>query len=252
MYQKNQVELFKSIEDSKTYLNSNWVPVFKIFKSLRIVSKYAKKYRRRPNFSKRRKFKSNFKRRGNFLASSGIVFKPQKLFVYPFKSRAFNSNKWSASIKLARVSPIMSRYGSYLNRLKLLSKKFKSKTRFFSFKVFKNRLNLNFDLFKNLSSKNIFYQRTLVNLLPKTSRIKRSLRLLRLDRYARKWDKNQFYSNPSNKFPKDRFSKPNFKNNKFSNYAYKKKIAVNSRFFEKSTNFKKPIYRPRFKKNFSK
>ena len=147
----------------------------------------------------------------------------------------------------------MSRYGSYLNRLSLLSKKFKNKARFFSFKVFKNRLNLNFDLFKNISSKNIYYQRILVNSLPKSSRIKRSLKLLRLDRHMRKWDKNQFYSYFTNsKNFKTKFVKPNFKNKSFNNYSYNRKNISNFKFSDKFTNSKKPIYRQRFQKKISK
>ena len=101
--------------------------IFKVFKSLRIVSKYSRKYRRRANFSKRRKFKAYFKKRGQFLSSKGVLFKQQKLFIYPFKSRLLNTQRWSSSVHTARFSPAMSRDGAYLNRITALSQKFKNK-----------------------------------------------------------------------------------------------------------------------------
>ena len=92
-YLQEQLSLNSSIQKSKDYLNTEWTPIFKIFKSLRVISKYSKRYRRRPNFSKRKKFKPVFRKRGQFLASLGKSFKLQKLFVYPFKSRALNTQK---------------------------------------------------------------------------------------------------------------------------------------------------------------
>ena len=95
----------------------------------------------------------------------------------------------------------------------------------------------------------MYYQRLLINSLPKNSRIKRSLNLLRLDRYMRKWDKNQFYSNFINS---KNFNKPNFRSKNFNNYSYNKKNISNFKFSDKFTSSKKPIYRQRFQKKFSK
>jgi hypothetical protein len=186
VFNENQVNLGLNFENSKTYLNTNWKPVFKIFKSVKIISRYARKYRKKANFSKRRKFRPVFKKRGYFLAPLGNAFRSQKLFLYPFKGRVFNTQKWSYSIKKARVSPSMSRFGAYLDRLNALSRKFRTKVRIFPLKVFKNRLSMNFDKSKFNSTNNIYFQRLLINSLPKRSRIKRSLRLIKTDRFIRK------------------------------------------------------------------
>jgi len=85
--------LISNIESSKCYLNHRWVPVFGIFKSLRKVSKYARKYRRKPNFSKRRRFIANIQRRNSFLITKGGLFRQQRLFVYPFRSRRLDTNR---------------------------------------------------------------------------------------------------------------------------------------------------------------
>ncbi len=253
VYNRNHLSLNTNIEDSKSYLNTAWIPVFKIFKSLRIVSKYAKKYRRRANFSKRKKFKSNFKKRGHFLAPIGTSFRFQKLFIYPFKVRSLNTQDWSASIRRVRVSPTLSRYGAYLNRLNALSRKFKSKVRLFPLRVFKNRLSMNFDKSKYSSSSNIYYQRFLTNLLPKTSRIKRSLNIIKMDRFIRKWDKNQFFANPVNKNIKRKFIKEKFKNREFNKYSFNRKNSYNRAFTHKSVSFnssKRPFYKNRSTKRF--
>jgi len=85
-----------------------------------------------------------------------------------------------------RISPAVSRYGAYLNRLNSLSNKFKSKVRLFPLTAFKNRLSLNFDKSKQYSSSNIYYQRVFSNILPKSSKTFRSLKILKRDRFIRR------------------------------------------------------------------
>lgn len=106
--------------------------------------------------------------------------------MYPFKSRSLNTQKWSFVVNKIRVSPVSARYGAYLNRLNALSNKFKSKVRLFPLSVFKNRLSLNFDKFKQKSSSNIYYQRIFNRILPKSSKTLRALKILKKDRFIRK------------------------------------------------------------------
>jgi hypothetical protein len=185
LYNNNQVDTSFNLESSKNYLNQKWVSIFKIFKSLRIVSKYSRKYRRKANFSKRRKFKAHFKKRGQFLSSKGELFKQQKLFIYPFKSRLLNTQRWSSSVHAARFSPTMSRYGAYLNRINALSQKFKNKVRVFSLNAFKNRLNMNFDKSKYNSSYNIYFRRLLRNSFSSRYKTRIALNYIKKDKYIR-------------------------------------------------------------------
>ncbi len=147
----------------------------------------------------------------------------------------------------------MSRFGAYLDRLNSLSRKFRSKVRIFPLRVFKNRLSMNFDKSKFNSTNNIYFQRLLVNSLSKRSRIRRSLKLIKTDRFIRRWDKNQFYANPVKKnfrqnFPKNALS-PNNRRVKSYPFARKPIFSRENRFASKRVAFnspKKPIYRSRF------
>ena len=242
---ENQSSLSFNLESSKSLLHQKWVSVFRIFKSLKIVSKYARKYRRRVGFSKRRKFKSNFKKQGYFLSTKSGVFKPQKLFFYPFKSRLNNSQQWSYSVNKARVSPVMSRYGAYLNRINSLSKKFKSKVRVFSLNSFKNKLNLNFDKSKFNLSYNIYFRKFFKESFSNAYKYKRSLNQIKKDRFVKVWDKKQFYANPVNRFIR------NNKNRQMSSVIYTSRRGNNvvpaSRGVNNRAHLKrKSFYRPKF------
>jgi hypothetical protein len=153
---------------------------------LKIVSKQARKYKKRPNFSKRRRFKPVFRKRNSFLAINGVFFKPQKFRSYPVRYAGLNSHRWSNAVDTARISPTISRYGAYLEKINRLSRRYRNKVRVFKFKFFKNRLNLNFDLNKSLLSSNLYFQKFFNNTFSNTFLNKKLSLSFRKDKYSHK------------------------------------------------------------------
>ena len=227
-FNNSQQELFFNLETSKNLKNQKWTSIFKIFRSLRIVSKYARKYRRKANFSKRRKFRPNIKKRGYFIATKGATFKRQRLFSYPFKPNLQNTQRWSYSINRVRVSPVMARYGAYLDRINALSKKFKSKVRVFSLNSFKNRLNLNFDKSKFNSSYSLYFRRFFKESFTQAYKYKFSLKQIKNDKFVKSWDRKQFYANPISKFLRNKSIKNRQRTSRTYNF---RRESVNSNRF---------------------
>jgi len=181
------------------------------------------------------------------LSTKNNFFKPQNFSTYPFNSRLENTQRWSSAVKLARISPQMSRYGAYLNRINSLSKKFRSKVRLFPLSAFKSRLNISYDFSKQKLSKQLYFQRFLLKSFPLLQKTKAPLFLVKKDKFLKKWDKNQFYANPINKEPKRHYFNKNKSNFKYNNS--KKKFLTKSGFNKSENNYlKKPLYRDRFRR----
>lgn len=104
---------------------------------------------------------------------------------------------------------------------------------------------MNFDKSKFNSTNNIYFQRLLVNSLSKRSRIRRSLKLIKTDRFIRRWDRNQFYANPVRKGFKQKFSKNTSisNNRRIKTYPFARKpvFSRENRFASKRVGFNSPI-----------